>query len=97
VLLGGIFLILFFPLQQLHREHHQSFTLDVVDLDTMPEDDGPLIQMELLTKTGQKTVPNVFIRGQHIGGDSDLSEMFDSGSLERLLEGFDETKGQEMR
>jgi glutaredoxin 3 len=89
--------MLFFPLQQLHREHHQSFTLDVVDLDTMPEDDGPLIQMELLTKTGQKTVPNVFIRGHHIGGDSDLSEMFDSGSLERLLEGFDETKGQEMR
>jgi glutaredoxin 3 len=89
--------MLFFPLQQLHREHHQSFTLDVVDLDTMPEDDGPLIQMELLTKTGQKTVPNVFIRGQHIGGDSDLSEMFDSGSLERLLEGFDQTKGQEMR
>lgn len=71
--------------------------MDVVDLDTMPENDGPLIQMELLTKTGQKTVPNVFIRGQHIGGDSDLSEMFDSGSLERLLDGFDETKGQEMR
>jgi glutaredoxin 3 len=71
--------------------------LDVVDLDTMPENDGPLIQMELLTKTGQKTVPNVFIRGQHIGGDSDLSEMFDSGSLERLLGGFDEAKGQEMR
>jgi glutaredoxin 3 len=80
----------------LHREHDQSFTLDVVDLDTMEENDGPLIQMELLTKTGQKTVPNVFIRGQHIGGDSDLSELFDSGSLQRLLEGSDETEGQEM-
>ena len=63
----------------------------------MPEDDGPLIQMELLTKTGQKSVPNVFIRGRHVGGDSDLAEMFDSGSLERLLDGLDETKGQEMR
>lgn len=62
----------------------------------MEENDGPLIQMELLTKTGQKTVPNVFIRGQHIGGDSDLSELFDSGSLQRLLEGSDETEGQEM-
>jgi glutaredoxin 3 len=87
----------FFRLQQLHREHRQSFTLDVVDLDAMPENDGPLIQMELLTKTGQKTVPNVFIRGHHIGGDSDLSKMFDSGSLERLLDGFDGAKGQEMR
>lgn len=84
------------PLQQLHREHDQSFTLEVVDLDTMEENDGPLIQMELLTKTGQKTVPNVFIRGQHIGGDSDLSEMFDSGSLQRLLEGSDDLEGQEM-
>jgi glutaredoxin len=71
--------------------------MHVVDLDTLPEDDGPLVQMELLTKTGQKTVPNIFIGGQHIGGDSDLSEMYDSGSLLELLQNVDGGVENEMR
>ena len=37
-----------------------------IELDTLGAT-GPEIQNELLTKTGQKTVPNVFIRGKHIG------------------------------
>jgi glutaredoxin len=63
----------------------------------MPENDGPLIQMELLTRTEQRTVPNIFIGGEHIGGDSDLSEMYDSGSLMRLLEKFGGGAAEEMR
>jgi glutaredoxin len=38
----------------------------VVELDTMGQP-GIDIQTELVNKTGQKTVPNVFIRGKHIG------------------------------
>src|SRR3569623_1097273 len=71
--------------QNMHSQMEESFTLNVVDLDLMVED-GPLIQMVLLTRTGQKTVPNVFIGGQHIGGDSDLTHMHDTGKLLRLLE-----------
>lgn len=37
-----------------------------IELDTLGET-GPAIQDELATKTGQRTVPNVFIRGQHRG------------------------------
>ena len=37
-----------------------------IELDTLGAS-GPEIQNELLEKTGQKTVPNVFIRGKHIG------------------------------
>ena len=37
-----------------------------VELDTLG-DDGPKIQEELFKQTGQKTVPNVFVRGKHIG------------------------------
>jgi glutaredoxin 3 len=66
---------------------HNSFTLDVVDLDKMGED-GPLIQMELLTRTGQRTVPNVFIGGKHMGGDSDLTQLFESGELLKMLKSF---------
>jgi glutaredoxin 3 len=39
---------------------------EVIELDQ--RDDGPLIQQLLLQKTGQRTVPNVFIGGKHIGG-----------------------------
>ena len=37
-----------------------------IELDTLGAS-GPEIQKELMEKTGQKTVPNVFIRGKHIG------------------------------
>lgn len=37
-----------------------------VELNTLG-DEGPKIQEELAKQTGQKTVPNVFIRGKHIG------------------------------
>merc|ERR1719414_1889408 len=33
---------------------------------------GPAIQDVLLQKTGQKTVPNVFVGGNHIGGCDDV-------------------------
>jgi len=48
-------------------------------------EDGPLIQMELLTRTGQKTVPNVFIGRQHVGGDSDLTKLYREGRLDGML------------
>ena len=63
-----------------------------VYLDRMVEDDGPLIQMELLTKTGQKTVPNIFIGGRHIGGDSDLTKLYNSGELTTMLNRLVESK-----
>ena len=63
-----------------------------VYLDRMVEDDGPLIQMELLTKTGQKTVPNIFIGGRHIGGDSDLTKLYNSGELTTMLNRLVEAK-----
>lgn len=37
-----------------------------------PEDDGSAIQAALSDITGQSTVPNIFIKQEHIGGNSDL-------------------------
>ncbi len=71
-------------LTNLHGESGGAWSMSFVDLDTMGED-GPLIQMELLTRTGQKTVPNIFIDGKHIGGNSDLEHLNESGDLEELL------------
>ena len=45
-------------------------------------EDGSEIQEALYELTGQKTVPNVFIGGEHIGGNSDVQELSSSDKLE---------------
>jgi len=73
-------------IREIEGSHYKNdLSIRFVFLDKMLEDDGPLIQMELLTKTGQKTVPNIFIGGEHIGGDSDLTKMYNLGDLHKKL------------
>lgn len=55
----------------------------VVQLDTIKE--GSEIQEALAEISGQKTVPNVYISGEHIGGNSDLQALESSGKLDALL------------
>lgn len=54
-----------------------------VELDEMNE--GADIQAYLQQKTGQRTVPNIFVRGQQLGGCDDLLRAQQSGELEKLL------------
>ncbi|KAI8332137.1 glutaredoxin-1 [Chlamydoabsidia padenii] len=55
----------------------------VVELDE--RDDGQAIQAYLLQKTGQRTVPNVFVAQQHIGGNDKVQAANSNGSLQKLL------------
>ena len=48
-------------------------------------ENGQDIREELVTLTGQKTVPNIFIGGKHIGGNSDLQDKNKSGVLKTIL------------
>jgi len=48
---------------------NQRLPYGLLYLDNM--DEGDAIQSALFEKTGQKTVPNVFVSGQHIGGCDD--------------------------
>ncbi|CAM9237673.1 unnamed protein product [Ascophyllum nodosum] len=65
-------------------------TLDVehavYELDLM--DDGDAIHAALKTKTGQRTVPNVFVKGKHVGGNDAVQAANQSGALKELLEGL---------
>eukprot|EP00128_Syssomonas_multiformis_P008506 Colp12_sorted_trinity150504_noHs@35476 len=56
----------------------------VVELDTLSE--GPAIQDALLQLTGQRTVPNVFIKRKHVGGCDATYAKHADGSLAKLLE-----------
>jgi glutaredoxin 3 len=46
---------------------------------------GSTIQKGLQELTGQRTVPNIFINGLHIGGNSDLQQLNSSGQLKSML------------
>lgn len=55
----------------------------VLELDL--HEHGPDIQNELMALTGQRTVPNVFVSGRHVGGADDTSRAMQSGQLAQLL------------
>jgi len=54
-----------------------------VELDKLPE--GEAYQKLLIEISGQKTVPNVFINGNHIGGCDDTLKLDQSGKLLELV------------
>ena len=47
--------------------------------------DGAERQSILAQISGQRTVPNIFIGGEHLGGNSDLCETIQDGELAELL------------
>ncbi len=44
-------------------------------------------RMALMARTKQRTVPQIFINGQHIGGSDDLYALERAGKLDALLAG----------
>ncbi|KAK2455187.1 Glutaredoxin-C5, chloroplastic [Trifolium repens] len=56
----------------------------VIELDQLGPQ-GPQLQKLLERITGQYTVPNVFIGGNHIGGCTDTLKLYRKGELETLL------------
>jgi len=62
-----------------------SINIHVIELNEMNNpSDGSMIQQYLATKTGQRTVPNIFINSKHIGGNSDL-QAIGSTKLKMML------------
>jgi thioredoxin reductase (NADPH) len=57
----------------------------VFELDFMGRD-GKRVQETLEDMTGRRTVPNVFVGGNTIGGGSETVELHESGELRRLLQ-----------
>ena len=55
----------------------------VVELDNLPG--GGDVQNELLKITGQRTVPNVFVKGKHLGGNDDTQRAAADGTISQML------------
>ncbi|EOR00216.1 hypothetical protein E3P92_01682 [Wallemia ichthyophaga] len=56
----------------------------ILELDQMSN--GSDIQDYLHKKTNQRSVPNVFVKQQHIGGNDDFHAAHSAGKIQKLLE-----------
>ncbi|KAM6325413.1 thioredoxin reductase 3 [Podargus strigoides] len=66
------------------RVEYYALELDVIA-------DGPSIQQVLVELTNQRTVPNVFVNGTHIGGCDSTYQAYQDGSLQKLLGDSEDT------
>ncbi|RJL20446.1 glutaredoxin 3 [Paracoccus siganidrum] len=61
----------------------KGIAFDEIDVGAQPERRAEMIQRA----HGRRTVPQIFIGGQHVGGSDDLQALEDAGKLAPLLAG----------
>ena len=54
--------------------------IEKIRVDLQPEQRDAMIQ-----KTGRRTVPQIFINGEHVGGYDDMAELDHAGKLDVML------------
>jgi len=59
----------------------------VKQIETLRVDLDPHLLAEMVRATGRRTVPQIFINEQHVGGYDDLAAMDREGALANLLTG----------
>ena len=64
--------------QLLHRK-------GVVEIEKIRVDLQPELRAAMMKRTGQRTVPQIYINGEHIGGYDDLASLNHAGKLDALL------------
>jgi glutaredoxin 3 len=57
----------------------------VTEIEKVRVDLQPELRAEMMEKTGRRTVPQIYINGQHVGGFDDLAELNVAGELDELL------------
>ncbi len=57
----------------------------VQEIEKVRIDLDPDRRAEMMTRTGRRTVPQIYIGEQHVGGCDDLYALNDAGTLDTLL------------
>ncbi|HAF01060.1 MAG TPA: glutaredoxin 3 [Methylophilaceae bacterium] len=57
----------------------------VAEIEKIRVDLQPDLRLEMMEKTGQRTVPQIYINERHIGGFDDLRALDLAGELDSLL------------
>jgi len=60
----------------------KKVTFDEINVESAPEK-----RAEMQTRSGRRTVPQIFIGDHHVGGSDDLHALEDAGKLDALLAG----------
>ena len=55
------------------------------DVEEVAVDSDPARRIEMVQRTGRRSVPQIFIGEQHIGGFEDMAELDHKGELDSLL------------
>lgn len=58
----------------------------VKDIEKIFVDRDPALREEMMTRTGRRTVPQIFIGNTHIGGYDDTAALDKAGKLDELLQ-----------
>lgn len=53
--------------------------------DEIPVDGNPALRQEMTARAGQRTVPQIWINEQHVGGYTELAALEQRGKLDSLL------------
>lgn len=59
-------------------------------IDKIRVDLDPVRRVEMMEKTGRRTVPQIYIDDTHVGGYDDLAALDRAGRLDPLLRGGDQ-------
>lgn len=57
----------------------------VTEIEKIRVDTDPAKREEMMTRTGRRTVPQIYIDDYHVGGFDDLSALDQDGKLDPLL------------
>lgn len=57
----------------------------VREIEKIRVDLQPELRVEMMEKTGRRTVPQIYIGDKHVGGYDDLAALDHAGELEKLL------------
>ena len=63
-----------------HLLGSKKVTFEEIDVGSAPEK-----RAEMQTRSGRRTVPQIFIGDQHVGGSDELLALEDAGKLDALL------------
>jgi len=57
----------------------------VMEIDKIRVDLQPELRLAMVEKTGRRTVPQIYINGDHVGGYDELASLDQDGGLDALL------------
>jgi glutaredoxin 3 len=71
------------PYCNMAKRMFQEMGVDYEEIDVTTDDD---LRNKLVEETGMRTVPQIFIDGESVGGYTDVQALKDSGKLQDMLE-----------